>query len=246
VRRVAARFLAALVLAGLALGASCGQDKGAPTTARVPASSEWGTVRIPASSAPGTARAQVKGTLGPVLVPAAPETPNVAALLAPLGDPNVAASVAPLSDPATVDQIHEYLRLSGEMDAFRARWIAALDKNRPKGAPYWPEVFWTAVKAEMQKKDLTPAYIVVLQHGVSRGLMQEVLDTYHMVGATLFVISPAGFRLRSAEAAVASETNKVWLAETLEVIQRVAAAYSPEIKAARAKYLAEHPGYVDK
>ena len=221
---MAARFLAALALAGLVLGASCAQDKGAPTTARVPASS---------------------GSLGPVLVPAAPETPNVAALLAPLGDPNAAASVAPLRDPATVDQIHEYLRLSGDMDAFRARWIAAVDKSRSR-EPYWPEPVWAAVKAEMQKKDLTPAYIVMLQHGVSRGLMQDVLDTYHTVGATLFVISPAGFRLRSAEAAVASETDKVRLAETLEVIQRVAAAYGPEIKAARAKYLTEHPGYVDK
>lgn len=212
-RRVAARFLAALVLAGLASGAGC---------------------------------AQVKGTLGPVLVPAAPETSDVAALLAPLGDPNVAASVAPLSDPATADQVRDYLRLSGDMDAYRARWIAALDKNRPKGSPYWPESFWTAVKAEMQKKDLTPMYIVMLQHGVSRGLMQEVLDTYHTVGATLFALSPAGFRLRSAEAAVATATDKVRLAETLEVIRRVHAAYRPEIEAARAKYLAEHPGYVDK
>jgi len=127
-------------------------------------------VRIPASSAPGTARAQVKGTLGPVLVPAAPETPNVAALLAPLGDPNVAASVAPLSDPATVRSDSRVSAVERrKWTRFRARWIAALDKNRPKGAPYWPEVFWTAVKAEMQKKDLTPAYIVVLQHGVSRG-----------------------------------------------------------------------------
>jgi hypothetical protein len=238
VRRVAARFLAALVLAGLALGAGCAQDKGAPGTVRVPASSA-------SPDAPGTVRAQVKGTLGPVLVPAAPETRDVAALLAPLGDPNAAASVAPLGDAATVDQIREYLRLSGDMDAFRARWIAAVDKSQSR-EPYWPEPVWAAVKAEMQKKDLTPMYIVMLQHGVSRGLMQDVLDTYHEVGATLFVISPAGFRLRSAEAAVAAETNKVTLAETLEVIQRVAAAYGPEIKAARAKYLAEHPEYVDK
>jgi hypothetical protein len=153
--------------------------------------------------------------------------------------------VVPLGDAATVDQIHEYLRLSGDMDAFRARWIAAVDKSRAR-EPYWPEPVWAAVKAEMQKKDLTPMYIVMLQHGVSRGLMQDVLDTYHEVGATLFVISPAGFRLRSAEAAVASETDKVRLAETLEVLHRVAAAYSPEIKAARAKYLTEHPEYVGK
>ena len=111
---MAARFLAAMALAGLALGAGCAQDKDAPGTARVPASSG-------SPGAPGTARAQTKGTLGPVLVPAAPETPNVAALLAPLGDPNAAASVAPLGDAAIVDQIHEYLRLSGDMDAFRAR-----------------------------------------------------------------------------------------------------------------------------
>jgi hypothetical protein len=235
---VAASFLAALVLAGLALAAGCAKGRDEPGTPRVPAS--------PASpDAPGTVRAQDEVTLGPVLVPAAPETPDAAALLAPLGDPHAVASVAPLGDPATVDQIHEYLRLSGDMDAFRARWIAAVDKSRSR-EPYWPEPVWSAVKAEMQKKDLTPMYIVTLQHGVSRGLMHDVLDTCHTVGATLFVLSPAGFRLRSAKAAVATETDKVGLAETLEVIRRVAAAYSPEIKVARAKYLSEHPEFVDK
>ena len=74
----------------------------------------------------------------------------------------------------------------------------------------------------------------------------DVLDTYHKVGATLFLVSPAGFRLRSAEAAVEDDTQKVKLAETLEVLHRVNAAYQPEIRAARAKYLAEHPGYVGK
>ena len=181
-----------------------------------------------------------------MLVPAAPEPSDIPALLVPLGDPNAAATVAPLRDAATVDQIREYLRLSGEMDAYRVRWIAALDKNRAHGAPYWPESFWSAAKAEMQKKDLTPAYIVMLQHGVSRELMQDVLGTYHRVGATLFIVSPAGVKLRSAEAAVEADTEKVRLAETLEVLHRVNAAYQPEIQAARAKYLAEHPGYVGK
>ncbi len=182
----------------------------------------------------------VRGPVSPV-----PGDPDASAALAQLG--YTRDSVAPVNDAATVDQVHEYLRVSGEADAYRTRWIAALDKDyRTLAAPYWPESFRTAIKAEMQRTDLTPMYVVMLQHGVSKELMQDVLDTYHTVGATLFVVSPAGFRLRSAMAAVAADTDRLTLAETLGTIQKVYAGYKPQIEAARVKYLADHPGYVGR
>ena len=99
--------------------------------------------------------------------------------------PDDSVSLLPLADPATPDQIREYLRLSGELVSFRARWIAAVDKNRSIGAPYWPEAFWTDLKAEMQKTDLMPMYIILYQHEISRELMQRVLDAYKLYGRAI-------------------------------------------------------------
>jgi len=47
--------------------------------------------------------------------------------------------LSPLENAATEPQIREYLDLSGDADSFRERWVAAVDKNRSIGAPYWPE-----------------------------------------------------------------------------------------------------------
>jgi len=160
--------------------------------------------------------------------------------------PQASATLPPLKDPATVDQIREYLRLSGDLESYRARWIAAVDKNRSIGSPYWPESFWTDLKAEMGKTDLMPMFVTLYQHTVSRELMQDALDTYHRWGAVLFKISPAAIRLGAAHAAMSDDNDKLTLANTLEITRRVYALHKPEIKAARVRYLAEHPGFVDK
>jgi len=164
--------------------------------------------------------------------PASPETP---------------VTLPSLKDPATVDQIHEYLRLSGDLDSYRTRWIAAVDKERSKGVfQYWPESYWTDLKAEMGRTDLMPMFITWYQHGISRDLMQEVLNTYHLVGATLFQVSPACYKLAVAQHAMADDVEKLRLAKTLEVTGKVYANYKPQIKAASVRYRAEHPNSVDK
>jgi hypothetical protein len=160
--------------------------------------------------------------------------------------PDVSASLTPLEDPATITQIHEYLRLSGDLDSFRVRWIAALDKNRSLGEPYWPESFWTALKAEMQKTDLMPMFVTLYQHGISRGLMQEVIDAYLRLGAEHFQGSPECFKLGTAELALTADIDNLKLAKTEEVFTKVYTVYKPEIKAARVRYVAEHPEWVDK
>jgi len=153
--------------------------------------------------------------------------------------PDDSVSLPPLADPATPDQIREYLRLSGELDSYRARWIAAVDKNRSVGAPYWPEAFWTDLKAEMQKTDLMPMYITLYQHGVSRELMQRVLDAYKWLGAEHFAGSLEGIEFGQAELSMKTDAEKLKLAKTLEVTRRVYAIYKPEIEAARVRYMAE-------
>jgi len=151
-----------------------------------------------------------------------------------------------LLDVVTETQIREYLRVSGEEDEFRKSWIAAVDKNRSIGAPYWPESFWRAVKDEMQKTDLVPMYVTLFQHGVSRELMQEVLDAYRTRGRESFRGSPECFKLGTAVTAVQGELERLKLAETQAVVLKVYAEYKPQIKAARARYLTEHPDWQDR
>ena len=156
-----------------------------------------------------------------------------------------AAPLTPLKDPATVNQIQEYLRLSGAMDAYRLRWMAAVDANRSIGAPYWPESFWTDIKAEMQTTDLTPMFVTVYQHSVSKELMQEVIDSYHTRGLGHIEGSLARFRFAIAQVEMRDDSNRVRLAKTLEVINKVYAVYKPQIMAARVQYMAAHPEWVD-
>ena len=156
---------------------------------------------------------------------------------------DASGSLSPLQDAATVEQIREYLRLSGDMDAFRLSWIAAVDKNRSIGAPYWPEEFWIALKAEMQKTDLMPLYVTLYQHGISKALMDEILDAYHTLGSEHFKGSPACFKLGDAFLRLADDMDKLKLAKTQEVAIKVYDIYKPQIKAARAQYMAEHPDW---
>ncbi len=98
----------------------------------------------------------------------------------------------------------------------------------------------------MGKTDLMPMYITWYQHGVSRDLMQEVLNTYHLVGATLFLVTPANYKLTVAQHAIASDVDQLRLAKTQEVIRKVYAMYKPQIQAASARFRADNPNSVNK
>jgi hypothetical protein len=159
--------------------------------------------------------------------------------------PDYAASYPPVQNPATTDQIREYLRVSGESEKYRTRLIGTVDNIRSIGKPYWPESFWSSIKEEMQKADLTPMFIVLFQHGVSRELMQEVLHSYHQLGTDHFAFSPAWIKLEEAKRAMSADTARLMQTETQALIEKVYQVYKPQIKAARAKYIAEHPDYKD-
>jgi hypothetical protein len=159
--------------------------------------------------------------------------------------PDLASSFLPLQNPATKEQIREYLQLSGDVDSFRTSWVSALDQNRSLGAPYWPESFWVAMKQEMENTDLTSVFIVYLQHGVSKDLMEEVLGTYHEVGTAHFKGTPACFKLGNALLPTSADFDKLKLQLTTETFEKVYQVYKPEIKAARAQYLKDHPDWKD-
>ena len=154
--------------------------------------------------------------------------------------------LAPIDNHATEEQIRTYLQLSGESNDYRQRWIAAVDKNRSIGAPYWPESFWTDLKAEMQKFDLVPTYITLYQHYVSQAQMQSVIDAYKSFGPAAFLDLPVYVKWNKTKMGMQADADKLTLSNTLQVIRGVYAQYKPQIAAARVKYKAEHPDWVDK
>lgn len=76
--------------------------------------------------------------------------------------------------------------------------------------------------------------------------MQEVLDAYREHGREHFSGSPECYKLGAAMAAIHGEYEKLKLAETQRVFSKVYDEYKPQIKAARALYLAKHPDWKDK
>jgi hypothetical protein len=161
----------------------------------------------------------------------------------PQNSPNYAAAFPPIQNPATADQIREYLRLSGDMETYRTRLIGKVDDIRYIGKPYWPESFWASIKEEMRKDDMMPMFIVLFQHGISKELMQKTLDAYHQGGTDHFAGSPEWVKIEDAKRAMSPDTQKLMLMETQATIERVYQVYKPQIKAARVKYMAEHPDY---
>jgi hypothetical protein len=76
--------------------------------------------------------------------------------------------------------------------------------------------------------------------------MQQVIDAYHSLGATNFPGSPMCFKLGEIQLEMKDDADKLTLSNTQQVIQGVYAKYKPQIAAARVKYKAEHPDWVDK
>ncbi|HEX4758350.1 MAG TPA: hypothetical protein VH308_10215, partial [Terracidiphilus sp.] len=111
--------------------------------------------------------------------------------------------------------------------------------------PYWPESFWTDIKTEMQNTDLAPMFAVWYRHTISRELMDKVLDAYHKLGREQFHGSPVCTEMGSAESPMKAQWDEVTVLMTRQVIARVYAADKPQIDAARARYIAEHPGWKD-
>lgn len=101
------------------------------------------------------------------------------------------------------------------------------------------------MKQEMQNTDLMPVFVVYFQHGVSKDLMHEVLDTYQKVGAAHFKGTSACFKLGDALVPMSSDLDKLNLQMTTATLEKVYQAHKPEIKAARAQYLKDHPDWKD-
>lgn len=160
--------------------------------------------------------------------------------------PDLLHSLTPLKNAATDDQIREYLYWSRATDEYKKAWIAEVDDYRSHGKPYWPESFWTDITTEMQKTDLTPMFVAWFKHTVSSELMDKAIDAYHKLGREHFHGSPECIEMGNAESPMKAQWDQMTVLMTRQVIAKVYADDKPQIEAARARYLAEHPGWSDK
>jgi hypothetical protein len=149
-------------------------------------------------------------------------------------------------DATTVDQFRDYLQLSGIGDQWRARWISAVDMNRSKGAPYWPESFWVDLKSEMRKTDLAPFVRAVYGDTFSTETMHQVNITLKEQGIQGLLSTALGQKFCADWATKEQSAQAAVLGLTQATIQHVYNEHRAEIQVARAKYIEEHPGYRDR
>jgi hypothetical protein len=156
---------------------------------------------------------------------------------------SLTAQTSPPAHPVTLAQVREFLELTKEDEGYRARWLAALDKNRSKVPPYWPESFWSDARNEMQTTDLAPMIASVYQHYISAEMMDSVNAAIRREGVVLFAFTPLGVKFSKLQQSTEEEEKAARFDLTLQILQRVDQRHKDEINALRAKYISEHPGY---
>lgn len=102
------------------------------------------------------------------------------------------AETSSADHPVTVEQVREYFALTKADEIYRAGWLAALEINRSKGAPYWPESFWIDLRHEMQTADLAPSLVGVYQKVISAEMMKTAITALRKQSVADFAATPFG------------------------------------------------------
>jgi hypothetical protein len=149
------------------------------------------------------------------------------------------------ANPITEAQVREFLRLSGSGEVYRQSWMAALEKNRSKGEPYWPESFWSDLHDAMLHTDLAPMVLGLYQPYISGPMLQSVNDALKTKTVAELAATPLGAEFCKLQQEADAGHDAATMKMTQEILMRVYEKDKSEIKAARAKYIAAHPGYKD-
>ncbi len=113
------------------------------------------------------------------------------------------------------------------------------------GAPYWPESFWLDLRHEMQTTDLVPVIARTYQNFISAEMMHEV-NTYlktHTIAQ--LAGTPLGGEFCALQQRADQDGKAATLGLTQETFKRVYERDNAEIRAARARYLRDHPDFHD-
>jgi hypothetical protein len=146
---------------------------------------------------------------------------------------------------STPEQFSEYLKLSGIGEIWRARWVTSVDSIRSKGKPYWPESFWADIKDSMKNVDLGPVTWGVYKSSISFEMMRSVNSALRTESVTELAQTPLGQKFCALWQAKDQEGQNAMFALTESTLERVYERDEPAIKAARAKYIVDHPDWKD-
>ncbi|WP_348266473.1 DUF2059 domain-containing protein [Edaphobacter paludis] len=153
-------------------------------------------------------------------IPAATPSPQTQTTKAPSED------LVP-AHPATVEQIHEYYRLTHAIETAHKLMFQMVNGMQSSSAPYLPTAFWDDMKTSIGNIDLESAFIPAYQRYFSEEEMGAVIAFYkspagqHLLQSQPFIESFAGDQLREAGQKVGRE---VYL------------RHKDEIEAAKKKY----------
>lgn len=160
-------------------------------------------------------------------------------------DPPQAETVS-VVHPVTVEQVREYFALMKADEIYRTGWLTALDMNRSKGAPYWPESFWVDLPHEMQTADLAPSLASVYQRVISAEMMETAIAALRKQSVADFAATPFGANFCKLQQSTDADGKVATLALTQTTFMSVYARHKVEIDDLRRKYAAEHPGWVER
>jgi hypothetical protein len=138
----------------------------------------------------------------------------------------------PPAHPATEDQIREYLSLVGAEKTAHEMMDNAVQAMQATSAPYFPADFWSDMRAEFRKLDVTAANISVYQRYLSQEDMKAAIDFYR---------SPAGKRLLAAQPLITQDAQAAMRAKGQEIGEAVYARHKDEIEAAKKRFEAGQP-----
>lgn len=139
----------------------------------------------------------------------------------------------PLSaHPITAEQIHEIMRLTHANDLARQNLLNRFSVLRLSMPPYFPQDIFVEILEQSEKIDFEPIEKPIYQNYISAEDAAKVIAFYK---------TPAGQHLIAAMPGIARVMDSEGAREGTKIAQQVINEHADEMKAAAAKYQAEHP-----
>ena len=134
--------------------------------------------------------------------------------------------------PITAEQLHEMMQITHANDLARNNLLHKFAVFRLSMPPYFPQDVFVDILIQSQKIDFEP---------IEKPIYQDHISAEDAAKIIAFYKTPAGQHLIAAMPGIEKAMNTEGAREGHEIAQRIINEHSDEIKAAAAKYQAEHP-----
>lgn len=145
--------------------------------------------------------------------------------------PAPAQADQPPAHPVTVDQVREILQLTHAKELVHQSERNSFALMKRSFPPYMPQDVSDDLLKQLEAFDLEPLAVAAYQRHLSTEDAAEVIEFYK---------TPAGQRMITATPAIEQELQMGGQQEGIKIARQVISAHMDEIKAAAAKYRAEH------